>query len=369
MSTKKVVTKTQAIIVIAIVVVAAVGAYIFSRSLTSPVATTATTQAMTVTPDVLALAKKEGQITFYTSWPETINQKHAEAWKTLYPDIKLNYVALSSSIEASRLVSEFQGGKMTADVAEIDLPYLFVLKSMGAVDAYCAVNTKNINPAFVNDKDCFVQPTVRVSPLSLLYNTKLVSQSDLPSDIWGILNNTNAVPKWAGKFVMADPSRHAVTTELLVRFRQRFNSNQTYLQFLTNIKNLKPRYVTSLIPAAQAIISGEALIGEAAIDYVAGLAPAPLGYLPYKDVSAALSGFVIMKGAPHPNAAKVLAEFLLSRDAAQAMAAAGQIGSIQGILPAGIPGLDKLNIVPSPPLSADETLKWQAYFKQFFEIA
>jgi iron(III) transport system substrate-binding protein len=277
---------------------------------------------------------------------------------------------MSPAIEAARLLSEFQAGKVVADVGVIEVGYLNVLKSVGALDRYCATNMKNIPSAFVYDKDCYIQPTVRITPHALLYNTKLVDKSEVPADMMAVLNNTNAIPKWAGKFIMPDPSSEAVITQWLVGMRAYFNSNDTWKQFLTNIKNLKPRYVTGFTPAVQAVISGEELMGLAVISYIASMAPAPLNYIPSKlPILAGQIAFGMMKNGPHPNAAKVLAEFLLSDTAAQAIAAAGEISTIPKYAPAGIPGLEKLNIAPLTPLSADDILKWQAYFKQFFETS
>ena len=364
---KKAVTTVQAVVLVIVIVVAAAGAYYFTRGPALPAVTTTGTQA-SVTPNILQLAKAEGQVTFYASWPDSINTKLATAWAAQYPDIKLNINELSSSIEAARVLSEFQGGKVMADVAEIDLSYFTVLKTIGALDRYCATNTKNIPSAFVYDKDCYVQPTIRIVPTSILYNTKLVSQSDLPADMMGILNDTSAIAKWAGKFVMGDPSRHSTTTEWLVAMRAFFNSNDTYKQFLTNLKNLKPRYVSSYIPVAEALTSGEEVMGLTIISYIASMAPAPLGYLPYKTILAGQIAFGIMKNEPHPNAARVLTEFLLSNATAKAIAAVGEMPTIPGIVPAGIKGLETLNIAPVTPLSADDAVKWQAYFKQFYGI-
>ena len=184
----------------------------------------------------------------------------------------------------------------------------------------------------------------------------------------GILNNTDAVAKWAGKFVMPDPSRHADTAEWLIGMRAYFNSNDTWKQFLTNIKNLKPRFVSSFIPVAQAIISGEDLIGLTILSYVSSMAPAPLAYLTFKATLSGQIAFAMMKNGPRPNAAKVLTEFLLTDATAQAIAAAGEMPTILKYAPSGIPGLEKLNIVPIPPLSADDENKWYAYFKQYFAI-
>jgi iron(III) transport system substrate-binding protein len=364
-------TKVQAIVIIVVVIAAAVGTaglfYSNRPPLTSLTSVTSLSTSVQYFSALRAAAEKEGQVTIYVTWPVTVSQKLTLAWQTRFPNVKINFVQLSASILAARLITEFQSGKVQADVvAGPSVSFFNVWRSQNLLGQYHPVNITGIPAKFVPDNSFYIEPAIRLLPLTVIYNTNLVKSSDLPSDMMGILNNTQAISQWKGKFVMDDPSRDATMTEWLVGWRQYFNSNQSYNSFLSNLKEAQPTFVSSLIPAAQAISSGQNAIGITSISYIASLAPAPLGYVPSKPLLALLQVSGVANNAPHPNAAKLFIEFLYSPAGVSAVAAAGEI-TTGGIQPP-ISGIQNLEIVPAKPLTADEALVWQSYFKEFFGI-
>lgn len=94
--------------------------------------------------------------------------------------------------------------------------------------------------------------------------------------------------------------------------------------FVERLAELEPRAYVGALPLAQAVASGEiaaALYGEPLIDEMEQGAPVDWGLAP-KPWGARFHGMVL-KSAPHPNAAQLLADFMVSRDGQEALARKG----------------------------------------------
>lgn len=157
----------------------------------------------------VAAAEKEGQVTVYGP-PGKQYQDAIAAFQEAYPKIKLNYVPGSGTDNSQRLLAERRAGKYLAD--------LFVSGSGTAVILFKGNVFDPLPPSFVlpenkdpahwfsrrhqyadpqNQHIFIMQGNVDTSIGA--YNTKLVNPQQIKSH-WDVLS-----PKWKGKMVAYDP--------------------------------------------------------------------------------------------------------------------------------------------------------------------
>jgi iron(III) transport system substrate-binding protein len=267
----------------------------------------------------LAAAKSEGQITVYASTYERV----LEAFKAEYPEIKVTSVGGRSSEVAARIIAERRAGKYLADVVAVGSNTSFnVLYRAKALDP--------LKPAFilpeVHDPSKwlggelpFIDPERQYvfvylsNPSSVFdYNTKLVNPAELKS-YWDVLN-----PKWKGKIVSLTPTSTTMGSTL---------------QFLYYHPELGQEYLRKLFGSTDATFSGDP---RQMLDWLAQgkfaiclgcrnneIARAKKQGLPVDSLDTSswkeggrisLSGSLsLVNRAPHPNAAKILVNWYLSR--------------------------------------------------------
>lgn len=125
--------------------------------------------------------------------------------------------------------------------------------------------------------------------------------------------------------------------------------------------------VESFIPAAQQILSGEALAGISYLHhvYIYGKGGAPLDYVRLPKMLAEGQHVAIAGTAPHPNAAKLFENLLISREGMEILAGHGEFVTAKGIYPP-IKEAEKISIVLMDELPATEFHKWAAEFRTLF---
>jgi iron(III) transport system substrate-binding protein len=215
-------------------------------------------------------------------------------------------------------------------------------------------------PAELRDPDGMLSPIYRQVIVGILYNTKLVKPEEAPKSLDDLLT-----PRWQGKWVMPDPSRHFTTGVWLKNLDEIYGKNS--IAFVKKMAEAKPILVESFIPSAQKIISGEALAGITYVKYVHifGKEGAPLDYVRLPKMLADGHNVGIQAKAPHPNAARLFQDFLISREGMQIMAKEGEFVTAKGVYPP-IKDAEKINAVSMDELDRNEYKKWSAEMRKLF---
>jgi ABC-type Fe3+ transport system substrate-binding protein len=132
------------------------------------------------------------------------------------------------------------------------------------------------------------------------------------------------------------------------------------------------------IPAAQRVvldkvISGEYPLAVMILNYHATISQkqgAPVQWIKMEPLLQSMSLISIVKDSPHPNAARLLVEFMLSDEGQQVMADSDYIPASPAV-PAKVPGNKpdaghfKVNVV-SPEMARDDNPKWTEIYKDIF---
>jgi iron(III) transport system substrate-binding protein len=266
-------------------------------------------------------AEQEGQLTVYKIGPE--GEWHA--FQKRFPKIKLTLVPGSAAQILPRIMAERRGGKFLPDIVRLGGGTSTTLLKAQALDplpaAFILPEVKDTSKWFegkhhyndAEDRYIFIYAAF---PLRLLgYNTNLVDAKGLTS-FWDLLS-----PKWKGKITAKDPAEPGGASPLLFLYYNpqlgpEFLRKLITTGGLTFVRNetLQTDWIGSgkfpIAITAKATEVDEARRQGLPVDV---LDPHVLS----KDgVGMEAGGTMIslMNRAPHPNAAKVLINWFLSRE-------------------------------------------------------
>ena len=262
--------------------------------------------------ELIAAAKKEGRAVWYTT--QIINQfvqPAAAAFEKKY-GVKVDYVRNTANDLTINLLNEGKAGKIQADVFD-GTTSTAVLKKEGYVLQWQPDSAKGMAEQYRDKEGYWVATNIYV--LTPGVNTELVKPGAEPRTFDDLLD-----PKWKGKILWnSSPSTSGGGGFIgLTLARLGEDKGMDYLrklatQNITGVLNasragLDP-VVAGEFPLALNIFNNHTIISKAQ--------GAPITWVPMAPVMAVLSVASVTKGAPHPNAGKLLVDFLVSKEGQQ----------------------------------------------------
>lgn len=317
------------------------------------------TQAQAQDKSLLDRAKTEGKASFYANI--TAIEPILKAF-TVDTGVKAEYTRISTSKFVATAITEFEAGKLMADVVQAPLPVLDLLKAKGVLASYRSPAAAGY-PDWTR-KDDRIQ-LFGIEYVALIYNKERVKAADVPKRYEDL-----TLPKWKDKIVMANPANHPTTISWLIGLKENvFKSEAEWRKFLQGLAANKPMFVASFGPTPAPIESGEKLIGISMPKYIVTKAPAPLDWA---RVSQPMMGtpraIAVTSKAPHPAAARAFVDYWLSKKSMEILAKdVGEYVLAPGIYPP-IDGINKAKVIAIRELSDDEIQKWGAEFKKIFDV-
>ena len=317
-----------------------------------------TPQASWIIPELLAGAQAEGQVTVYSS---TNEQEGLPLWK-LYEEatgIKVNYVRGAESPLQAKIALEARTGQQSWDVHNAGtvnmIPENLTLQ-------YEPPNAKDIMPEARDPNKRWYGVYAGYSVPQ--YNTNLVKPDELPKTFEDFLTRK----QWIGKVAIEGTDREWMEAILT------FYGRDKGLKLLRDIQaTLKPVVLDGHFAMARQIAAGEypiALMNYSMLTTNLKQQGAPTDYVALDPVHLWFGMVGVNKSAPHPNAAKLAANFLLSREAQEFSAKMG------GRVPT------RLDVESNPPdlrrrmnekkvlfvqLSAEQSKESQKLFDEIFK--
>jgi Bacterial extracellular solute-binding protein len=203
------------------------------------VITTATTSVNVTTTggqnldpaNVLACANQEGKITVYglvdtPAW----NQFITTAWEATYPNVKMSYLGLASGDLLTKALAEHKAGVVQSDVLETFVNAIVALNQSGAITQW-----QNPEEAVANYSASALDPSNAFHPFNdyittPAYNTKVISQSQLPKSWNDLLTNSS----FSGKFAYSKPA--VLGTGAGIMFGLSLYENLSYSQWTAFMK-------------------------------------------------------------------------------------------------------------------------------------
>ena len=154
-----------------------------------------------VTPELIAAARKEGKVAFYSAMDLPVSEKLAKAFEAKYSGIAVRVERSGSERIFQRVAQEMASNIHACDVINsADAAHFIAFKREGWLAPCLSDEMAQHFPAQYRDPDgLFV--TTRVWLCSLGYNAELVKAEEAPRSFADLLD-----PKWAGKMVKAHPA-------------------------------------------------------------------------------------------------------------------------------------------------------------------
>ena len=316
------------------------------------------------TPELLAKAKQEGKVVWYTSIELQTAEKIAKAFEASYPGIEVQVERTGAERIVQRLSQERGSNIHAADVVECsDMTALVDWKRQGWLAAFVPADVANY-PTDQRDPDGFFA-TDRFTLSPIEYNTKLVTAEEAPKSFADLLD-----PKWKGKIVKAHPGYSG--TIMTVTFEI---SRDIGWDFFRKLGQQQIMQVQSAAEPPKKVAQGERPVAADGGEYlplqmIENGAPLALVYPP-EGTPSIPGGAGVVVDAPHPNAARLFAIYLFSRDGQQLMADMARIRSFHpGVkLPAGMKPLSELKIMRADPAAQEkETDTIKTKYAEYFGL-
>ncbi len=254
------------------------------------------------TDRLVAAAKKEGGVLIYSSATIEDMKAHIDLFEKKY-GVKVNLWRGDSEGIAQRAITEHRGGRDLFDLAETSGGNLEQMHREGLLQAVDAPVQKDIIPKGIPNHRAYTATRLQVQANS--YNTNLIKKADLPRT-WADLTD----PKWKGKLGIEVDDGDWFGTVLGAMGEQK---GLDIFRKIASVNGVSLRKGHTLL--ANLTASGEVPMSLAIYEYKIQqmkLAGAPIDFFYLDPLVVHPVGIGVSKKAPHPNAAALFFDFILS---------------------------------------------------------
>jgi iron(III) transport system substrate-binding protein len=258
-------------------------------------------------------ARKEAKMIWYTSLALPSSTALAHLFMNKYKGIEVEVHRTGSQRVLQRVMQEASAGIKNVDVIHTsDAGHFVLLKDKGLLMKYVPKGAASF-PSGFKDSDGFYYG-MRATLSVIAYNPKLISDKEAPKT-WKELVDS----KWRAKEVTAHPGYSGIIMTHVLALVKQFG-----WEYFQELAKNKLHIVQSANDPAGVVASGERPVGVNGAEYFYYKTlkqgnPIKILY-PKEGVPLVVSPTAIAKDAPHPNAAKLFTEFILTKEAQQMLA-------------------------------------------------
>jgi iron(III) transport system substrate-binding protein len=301
---------------------------------------------------LVSAAKREGLVSLYTSMQTPDSLPLAQAFEKKY-GVKVSLWRASGEKLVQRALTEARGGRFDADVIETDGAQMEILYREKQLAPFHSPSLGDIPAALVPSHRHYV-PT-RVSLYVLAYNTALVAPNDVPNSYEDLLH-----PKWRGKLGLeaADVAWFAAVAKAM--------GGQKGLDYFQKLAASAPAIRSGHTLLAELVASGEILlVPDAHVQGAERLKKrgAPVGWKPLQPSFGQPSSVGLSRRAPHPHAALLFADFILSKEGQELIKARERVPSSR-VVDSPLNNFDYALV--DPVIVLDEWAQWEKRWSALF---
>ncbi len=298
------------------------------------------------TAAMVAAAEKEGKVVWYTAVDVKVAENLAKVFRAEYPKIEIEVERSGSERVFQRVNQEYQANIKNVDVVNSsDASHFIFWKQQKWLAPHTPPDVKRF-PAQYRDPEGYYA-TWRATLSVMGYNTNLVKESEAPRGYADLLD-----PKWKGKLAKSHPSYSG--TSLTGTFALSKALGWDYLEKLSK-QGVQQLQSTTATP--KSIASGERAVMVDGNEYNMFIeidAKSPVKIIYAKEGTPFVtSPTAIFAAAPHPNAARVLQNFLYTAKAQQILVNEGGARSVHPDVtePASRTPLKDIKLLPDDPMA------------------
>lgn len=302
--------------------------------------------------DVIAAARDEGRVNYYSVLDDDENARLAAAFEAKYPDIKVNVTRGAGELPA-RVESEIRADADGADVFVMSDPSWFSKSK----DSLLEVNGPSVEGWH---DDGWVAPD------------RAVYQSAYPFSmlVWNTDKFPNGFETWDDLIKPEVKGQLALRSDVTVSFAGflEFQEDKLGSDYLKSTAAMDPKFYPSIVPMTQAVASGEVGVTNASTPSavhklqeqgapIAATVPSPSYWIQ--------RGAAAIATSKRPNAARVFLDFLMSEEGQQISNGDGRgkaaRDGVEGILEA-----DNITMLDSTRFTPEVVAEYDAKFNEYF---
>ncbi len=301
---------------------------------------------------LLADARAEGSVTIYTSMNLKDSQPLIEAFEKKHGVKVTLWHAVGEKI-VLRTLTEARAGRHDVDILATSGAQMEILYREKILAPFYSPAFTDLPPAAFAPHGHYV--AARINFFVLGYNTKLIPPNDVPRSYADLLN-----PKWAGKIGVeaSDVAWFAAVTKAMGENQGR--------RYFTQLASMKPAVRNGHTLMAELVSAGEIPMAVNVYNHSMERLKAkgaPVDWRPLVPTFGSPNAIGIAARAPHPHAALLFADFILSPEGQE-------IVLRRGFVPASRAVDSPLNKFEygfiDPGILLDEWDKWSKLWSQLF---
>jgi len=300
--------------------------------------------AIAADPKLVAAAEQEGALALYNC---DISESpiQVKRFSELYPKIKVTTYVASCWQTYNRHMAERGANRQIAD-AFISTDDVFMkMDDEGLLEGYASPELKNF-PAHARPNNAnYLRYKALLAAFTI--NPEQMKGVPIPQD-WTDFGNPPA--QWKDKISFYDPRTSSLAFTVLATLHQQLGAEGAR-KIYAGLKSANAELSSSTPAGTQKLLSGEKPIMFYILtnQYGATVAKgAPLVFnVPKSGAIGTNFGVATLKGAPHPNAAKLWADFILSEGQKVVTSRAEYALRNDAAAPKGMPELKSVKIMPT----------------------
>jgi len=303
-----------------------------------------------ITPELIAAAKKEGKLAFYTAMDLAFAQQYGKMFEEKF-GIAVRVERSGAERIFTRIGQEYSANIHAVDVVNTaDAAHCIVWKRNGWLAPYLPEEVaKHFDKRYYDPDGLNVTTRILVSPIA--YNTNMVKQEEAPKSFADLLD-----PKWAGKLVKGHPAYSG--TIMNATFQIARDLGWDYFEKLAKQRVMQ---VQSGTDTPKKIALGERAVmvdgaGYLVIRQKEAGDPVEIVY-PTEGTPLAAGPSAVFKNAPNPNAARLFQNWMHTREGQQIIVDAARQYSAhaQTVEKPGVRPLKDIKLMAEDPEGVEKT--------------
>jgi iron(III) transport system substrate-binding protein len=254
-------------------------------------------------PKLVEAAKKEGQLVYYTTM--TLDQSKAvvDRFEKKY-GIKTTLFRTGGGPLLNKITTEARGGRFDWDIVVGRGEMVLPLMQRKLIAPYHSPESKMIDAQLVDKEGYWT--AYYVNSYVLGWNTKLVKREDVPKTYEDLLN-----PKWKGGQISLDTEAYGMFEGLKGAW-----GKEKALAYFKRLAQQEPVLKRGNTERVQLTVAGEYPLIVAYNQTIQRMTSrgAPIDWLALEPAVTQVNPVMIAAKAPHPNAARLFYDFILSKE-------------------------------------------------------
>jgi ABC-type Fe3+ transport system substrate-binding protein len=265
--------------------------------------------ALAAEQPLIEAAKKEGQVVWYTTLiVNQIIRPLKDAFEKKYPGVTLQYTRADDLVTSAKILEEAKAGRVQADIFD-GIANMLPLQEAGLLTRFTVSNAADY-PAALKAKDGYwVAANMYVFTPGI--NTELLPKDKAPKTFQDLLDPTlKGKMAWNGSSMAG---AFGFVANILTTMGE--DKGMDYLRALS--KQQIVNVDASSRAVLDQVIAGEYWMNLMAFNHhvvISQRKGAPCDWLKLEPAPVILDAVALLKDAPHPDAARLLLEFVLSEE-------------------------------------------------------